>query len=129
MLLDAVAARIRRRLDPMGLDFGGFEPGSRYFDYIAADEDDPSIRLLRDCAEEANGRPVRFAGACLSDYFLYYKYGSPRSVTCGIFREFGLPGGAHRPDEYISCEQFVNLTKALALFILRWCGCARADEG
>ena len=121
--LRALEARIRGKLDPMGLDFGGFEPGSRYFDYIRADESDPSIQLLLECAAEANGRPVRAAGACLSDYFLYYKYGSPCSVTYGIFRDFSVPGGAHQPDEYISCEDFLNMTKALALFILRWCGC------
>ncbi len=121
--LEALAARIRRRLDAMGLDFEGFEPGSRYFDYICADENDPSIRLLMDCAGEVGHTEFRAAGACLSDYFLYYRHGSPRSVTYGIFRDFGVPGGAHQPDECISCESFVNMTKALALFILRWCGC------
>ena len=121
--LEALETRIRERLDAMELDFIGFEPGSRYFDYINADEDDPAIRQLMACASEVNGREVGPGGACLSDYFLYYKYGSPRSVTYGIFRDFSVPGGAHQADEYISCEDFVNLTKSLALFVLRWCGC------
>jgi len=118
----AIEARLKERLGAMGLIFEGFVPGSRYFDYVCADENDPAIRLLLDCAAEAGGRPVRAAGACLSDYFLYYKYGSPRSVTWGIFRDFKLPGGAHQPDEYISLDDFVNMTRALALFILRYCG-------
>ena len=124
--LKALEDRIRARLDALDLDFEGFEPGSRYFDYIEADEDDPAIRLLLDCAGEVGGHPVRAGGACLSDFFLYYKYGSPRSVTYGIFRDFSAEGGAHQPDEYIRCEDFVNMTKALALFILRWCGCEPA---
>jgi len=39
-----------------------------------------------------------------------------------VLRDFKLPGGAHQTDEFISCEEFVNLTKSLALFLLRWCG-------
>ena len=125
--LDEVKARIRARLDAMDLDFEGFEPGSRYFDYIEADESDPAIQMLLECAGEANQQPVRAAGACLSDFFLYYKYGSPRSVTWGPFLDFGVPGGAHQPDEYILCKDFVNLTKGLALFLLRWCGIEEGD--
>lgn len=114
--------KLRAELDAMGIDFNGFEPASRYFDYICADENDPSIRLLLDCSSEVAGKPIVPAGACLSDYFLYYLHGSPCSVTCGVLRDFKLPGGAHQTDEFISCEEFVNLTKSLALFLLRWCG-------
>ena len=121
--LDDMDRRLRAELDKMGIDFSGFRPGSRYFDYICADENDPSIRLLMDCVSESVGKRIRAAGACLSDFFLYYMHGSPCSVTCGVFRDFKLPGGAHQTDEYISCADLLNLTRALAIFLLRWCGC------
>jgi acetylornithine deacetylase len=118
---------IRRELDAMGLVFSAFLPGSRYFDYLCADENDASIRQLLECATEIEGKTIRAAGACLTDYFLYLKYGSSHSVTYGVFRDFKLPGGAHQPDEFIECRDFVNCTKALALFLLRWCGVDKAE--
>jgi len=116
---------LRAELGGMGLDVS-FYPRSRCFDYIRADENDPSIRLLLQCASEVEGREVVAAGACLSDYFLYYKFGSPVSVTWGVFRDFALPGGAHQPDEYVEADALLNHAKALALFLLRWCG---VEEG
>ena len=120
--ISAMEVAVTEELDSMGIAFSGFEPGSRRFDYICTDEDNPSIRLLLQCASEAEGHTIHPAGACLSDYFLYYKYGSKCSVTYGVFRDFKLYGGAHQPDEFIDCEELVNLTKALALFLLRWHG-------
>lgn len=113
---------LTKQLDELGIDFSGFQPQCRYFDYIRADENDPSIRLLIDCASQAEGKPIRYAGSCLSDYFLYYKYGSPCSVSYGILRDFKLEGGAHQPDEFIYLKDFVNHAKALGLFLIRWCG-------
>jgi len=121
--LKAVEEGLRAELDRMNLDLAAFAPTSRYFDYVRADESDPSIRLLLECASEVEGHPVVPAGACLTDYFLYYKHGSPLSVTYGIFRDFSLPGGAHQPDEYVEEHALVNHAKALALFLLRWSGC------
>lgn len=113
---------IAGELDKMQIIFSTFTPASRYFEYICADETNPQIRLLLDCASEVEGKTIRPAGACLTDYFLYLKHGSPQSVTYGILRDFKLPGGAHQPDEFIECRDFVNCTKALALYLLRWCG-------
>ena len=120
--LDEMADRLRAELDRMDIEFGGFEPASRYFDYIRADEDDPDIRLMLDCAADACGHPVRPAGGCLSDHFIYYLHGSKRSVNMGVFRDFKLPGGAHQTDEYIECEDLVKLVKTLGLFLIRWGG-------
>lgn len=118
--LQQIAAQLTPQLDRMGIDFSGFVPGSRYFDYIRADEQDPSIQLLLDCASQAEGKTIVPAGACLSDLFLYYRHGSPCSVSYGILRDFHLEGGAHQPDEFILLGDFVNHAKALGLFLLRW---------
>jgi acetylornithine deacetylase/succinyl-diaminopimelate desuccinylase-like protein len=120
--LAELEASIRSVLDGMGIDCSGLIPRSRMFDYIEADENDPSIRLLLNCASESEGHAIRPAGACLSDYFLYYNYGAKCSVTYGVLRDFKLNGGAHQPDEFIFCEEFLNAAKALAMFLLRWCG-------
>ncbi|NLG38172.1 MAG: M20 family metallopeptidase, partial [Clostridiales bacterium] len=120
--LEQMAEAARQDLNAMGLDLAPLVPRSRYFDYICADESEPSIQLLLDCASEIAGKPILPAGACLSDYFLYYKHGSPVSVTYGVLRDFKLPGGAHQPDEFIDCNEFVRHTQSLALFLLRWCG-------
>lgn len=118
----AMEFEIRLELNALGMDFSGFLPGSRYFDYICADELDPSIQLLLKCASQAEGKAILPAGACLSDYFIYLLHGSPCSVTYGVLRDFKLQGGAHQPDEFIFCKDFVNLTKALGFFLLRWGG-------
>lgn len=119
---------IVRELDGMQIDFSAFIPASRYFEYICADETDPSLRLLLDCASEVEGKTIRPAGACLTDYFLYLKHGSPQSVTYGILRDFKLPGGAHQPDEFVECRDLIHCTKALALYLLRWCGYERGSD-
>jgi hypothetical protein len=119
---------IVRELDGMQIDFSAFIPASRYFEYICADETDPSLRLLLDCASEVEGKTIRPAGACLTDYFLYLKHGSPQSVTYGILRDFKLPGGAHQPDEFVECRDLIHCTKALALYLLRWCGYERGKR-
>ena len=118
--LDEMRRALTPRLKEMGLEFSGFTPQCRFFDYVAADENDPSIRLLMACASEVEGRPVRAAGSCLSDYFLYYRYGSPCSVSYGVLRDFKMEGGAHQPDEFIYLKDFLNHAKALGLFLLRW---------
>ena len=115
-----MSQKLHAMLKDMGINFSGFLAQCRYFDYIKADESDPAIRLLLDCAGEVEGTPVHAAGSCLSDYFLYFKYGSPCSVSYGLLRDFKLEGGAHQPDEFIFCRDFVNHTKALGLFLLRW---------
>ncbi|NLD52657.1 MAG: M20 family metallopeptidase [Clostridiales bacterium] len=120
--LQQIKDRLGPQLDALGIDWDPFIPQSRYFDYIRADESDPSIRLLIQCASEAEGKPIKSAGSCLSDYFLFYKYGSPLSVSYGILRDFKLEGGAHQPDEFVYLRDFVNHAKAMGLFLLRWCG-------
>ena len=47
-----------------------------------------------------------------------------------VFHEFGIPavlwgprgGCAHAPDEYVEIDSMVDAARALAAFIIHWCG-------
>ena len=83
-----------------------------------------TIRLSCSCRNALRrwkANRFRKAGACLSDYFLYLQHGSKSSFGYGILKDFMVYGGSHQPDEYIECRDFVNCTKAISLFLLRWC--------
>lgn len=120
--LTQIEQKLKKELKNIGILFKGFTPISRFFDYECASEDDPAIKLMTECASHVEEKKINLTGACLSDYFLYLQYGSKSSLSYGIFRDFKRYGGAHQPDEYIECKDFVNHTKALSLFLLRWCG-------
>ena len=81
---------------------------------------------MKQAAEEVSGRPVGISGACLSDLSVFLKYGSSVSLNFGLVRDFKLYGGAHQFDEFVEQKELREHCKALALFLLRWCG---AHEG
>ena len=76
---------------------------------------------MKQSAEEACGHAVPVCGSCLTDLSAIMAQNGPRCFNFGIFRDFSLPGGAHQPDEYVECAQLLDFTKALALFLLRYC--------
>ncbi|HCS74881.1 MAG TPA: hypothetical protein DIW17_13525 [Clostridiales bacterium] len=114
------------RLKPIFLKYGvetsGFQQGTRYFYYGETDQSDGGVDIMTKAASETSGKPVAEKGSCLTDLSLFLQYGSPHSFNFGIFRDFALPGGAHQPDEYVDCTQLLQYTKALALFLMRYCG-------
>lgn len=120
--LDEIEKICTKKLDDMGIVFNGFEQVSRFFDYMTIDEDEDVVKSMSKSIEEIQGKPTKIAGACLSDYFLYLKHGSPKSISYGIIGDFKEYGGAHQPDEFITCKDFVDVTKAVSLFLLDWCG-------
>lgn len=120
--LDEIEKICTEKLDKMGIVFNGFEQVSRFFDYMTIDEDEDVVKSMSKSIEEVKGKPTKIAGACLSDYFLYLKHGSPKSISYGIIGDFKEYGGAHQPDEFITCKDFVDVTKAVSLFLLDWCG-------
>lgn len=117
----AVREEISQVLAPLGFAVGALQPTTRWFTYGETSSAYPAAALLGGCAVQAFGRPVRTAGACLSDLSVFLEYGTKNSLSFGIFRDFALPGGAHQPDEYVECEQLLQYTQALALFLLRYC--------
>ncbi|NLM77713.1 MAG: M20/M25/M40 family metallo-hydrolase [Ruminococcaceae bacterium] len=100
----------------------GFQPTTRFFHYCQTDKGNGAAETMRQAASETAGRKVIEKGSCLTDLNLFIKYGSPHSFNFGILRDFALPGGAHQPNEYVLCSEFLAYTKALVLFLLRYCG-------
>lgn len=120
--LSEVLEQARPVLERHNIVTQGFTHTTRYFGYYETDKTGGAVDIKRQAAEQTAGRPVRECGSCLTDLSVIHPYGSPRSFNFGIFRDFALPGGAHQPDEYVECEQFLQYTKALVLFLLRYCG-------
>jgi acetylornithine deacetylase/succinyl-diaminopimelate desuccinylase-like protein len=122
--LDAVLAAARPLMEKYGVTTGGFKAETRFFHYAETDRSDGSAEIMRRAAEETAGRKVRSCGACLSDLNLFLSCGSRHSFNFGILRDFGLPGGAHQPNEFVDQKAFLQHTQALALFLIRYCGVA-----
>jgi Acetylornithine deacetylase/Succinyl-diaminopimelate desuccinylase and related deacylases len=120
--LDEIMKKIKPGLNQARLSTQGFKPTTRFFDYVEADPKDLAVEIMTKAAEDASGRKVRQCGACLSDLSVFLSYGSRSSFNFGIFRDFSQDGGAHQPDEFIECKQFLEHTKALVLFLIRFCG-------
>lgn len=117
-----------QRLEPVFRQFRvettGFQAATRFFHYGRTDKSNGAAAVLQQAAAEAIGHPVAEKGSCLTDLSLFLKYGSPASLNFGIIRDFALPGGAHQPDEFVDCDQFLAYSQALILFLLRFGGVA-----
>lgn len=111
--------RLKEKLAPLGIVGGQFEGTNRFFHYVYAEPDCDSIRDMQAAALEASGRKLKVCGSCLSDLSVILKYGSPEAYGFGIGRPFDDYGGAHQPDEHISCDDLVEYAKIMAAYILR----------
>ncbi len=120
--LNDILKKVKPILAEKGITTDGFTPTTRFFGYYETPKDDPAVAIMRTAAEQVSGKPVKQTGACLTDLSLLIPYGSPSSFNFGIFRDFALPGGAHQPNEYVECKQFIEHTKTLVLFLMRYCG-------
>jgi acetylornithine deacetylase len=80
--------------------------------------EEPGAAMLAECLSAVSGRRVVVGGRdAIMDGGWLSRAGIPTAV-------FG-PGDKrviHRPDEYVELEDVVTYTKAVALFLLRWCG-------
>ena len=112
----------------MGVRTDGFKPLSRFFYCLSVPDEDVTLQTLKKSAEEAAGHPVKISGACLSDLSMFLKFGSPVSMNFGILRDFRLYGGAHQFDEFVEQKELHEHCKAIALFLLRWCGAHEAKQ-
>jgi len=109
------------------LTVSGFKPTTRFFGYHETKDLTGAVSAMRKAAGETSGMKVKTTGSCLSDLSLFLPYGSEESFNFGILRDFSLYGGAHQPDEYVECEQFLHHTKAMILFLIRYCGIASTN--
>ena len=119
--LDEIAERLNRRLDPLGMKFEGFRMTTRFFRFAETADVNPTLELLKETIKEISGQERDGIGSCLSDLPLFIHYGSPRAFCFGAGRDFGEYGGAHQPDEFIECDRFLEFTKILAAFLLKYC--------
>ncbi|MBI9093951.1 MAG: M20/M25/M40 family metallo-hydrolase [Sphaerochaeta sp.] len=108
------------KLEDMQMKCHGFTKKSRFFHCLTTTDSDEAVAFMQKAASEVAGRQVLETGGCLSDLSLFLKYGSSSSFNFGIFRDFKLYGGAHQPDEYVDCQELLDSTKALILFLIRW---------
>ena len=103
------------------LESSGFIHIFRFMRYVPMQENNRDITAFREIAQEFSNKPIEVLGATLSDLSIYMKYGSPNSFNFGILRDFKFEGGAHQPNESISLDEFLAMTKTLAIFAARWC--------
>ena len=115
--IDEMIDVINRKLAPFGASVTGKERNTRSFRYGFVPKDADTVRELQVAAKRATGRDVPAVGACLSDLSVILHYGSPLAFSFGIGRDFDAPGGAHQPNEFVTCGALVEFTKILAAYL------------
>ena len=81
------------------------------------DPEHEGVKLLAGCASGFSDRAV-VNGALLScDMFAFHEIGK---VPCVIFGPVGER--LHAPDEWVSIDSLMKVTKSIAKFIVEWCG-------
>ena len=110
---------LNEKLAPMGIVGDGFFPATRFFHYAYAEPDCASIQDLCKAARSASGRELEVCGSCLSDLSVIVKYGCKEAYGFGIGRDFSEYGGAHQPDEFVSCDELVEYAKIIATYIIQ----------
>ena len=116
--LDELSAYLDAELKKMGLVFDGIQKVSRFFHPIHPQSIPEDALLFGSLLERTKGSPIVYAGGCLSDLSVLYQYGGGVAFNTGLFKGFGDYGGPHQPDEYVDCDEFLAITKALALYLL-----------
>ena len=115
--IDEMVAVINEKLAPLGASVTGRERNTRSFRYGFVPKDADTVCELQRAAKRATGREVLPVGACLSDLSVILHYGSPDAFSFGIGRDFNAVGGAHQPNEFVTCEDLVEFTKILAAYL------------
>lgn len=114
--------KIVKSLEPLGIIGDGFKYNTRFFHYVFTEPDSEDITLMFEASREATGYEPSVCGSCLSDLSVISKYGSSKAFAFGAGRNFGEPGGAHQPNEFIECDKFVDFTKTIGAYILKILG-------
>ncbi len=120
--LQALEEQIRAAIAPFNVTTKGFEPMARFFEYGEMEDTEGVIDAFQRAAVAVRGKPLPVTASCLTDLNLILQYAGKNSINYGLVRDFKLYGGAHQPDEFVECDQLVEYTKNLALFLLDWCG-------
>lgn len=118
--LDELYTRIREAITPLGLVLDEVILRSRLFRYAVTDKAHPEIARLQRQISAVAGKTPAVCGMCLSDLNVFINNLNGNAVSCGVCRDFAAEGGAHQPNERVSCAEMVAFTKAMASFILEW---------
>ena len=118
--LDALLEDIRAAIAPLGLVLEEVIYRSRLFRYAASDKKHPEILRLQKQIREVAKKETSVCGMCLSDLNIFINNLKGNAVSCGVCLDFSVEGGAHQPNERVSCADLVDFTKALASYILEW---------
>lgn len=110
---------IDKRLKELDLVFDGIIRTSRYFHAVAPKSSPAEAQMFCDLLSQTNGKPSRIAGSCLSDLSVLHRWGGGIAFNSGLYKGFDEYGGPHQIDEYVTCSEFLAITKALALFLLK----------
>ena len=112
--------RINSRLTDKSMEIADIVYECRLFKYGEISPDNENIKLLQQSAENATNRNVSVCGSCLSDLSLFLANTDKPAFSFGACRDFGEPGGAHLPDEYIECDDLTEYAKIVSHFVLDW---------
>lgn len=118
--LDELLTRIRERIAPLGLVLDEVIRRSRLFRYAATDKQHPEILRLQKHIREVAKKEPAVCGMGLSDLNIFINNLNGNAVSCGVCLGFADEGGAHQPNERVSCAELVDLTKTIASFIWEW---------
>lgn len=118
--LEDLFARIRVAVAPLGLLLDEVICRSRLFRYAHTDKRHPEIARLGAALAGVTGKKPAVCGMCLSDLNIFINNLGGNAVSCGVCRGFSDEGGAHQPNERVSCTELVDFTKAIATYILEW---------
>ncbi|MBQ5778337.1 MAG: M20 family metallopeptidase [Oscillospiraceae bacterium] len=115
--LKVLNGRISKKLRKLGLVYDGIENISRFFHPVRPKALPEDAKLFAEKLSETYGKPVEFAGGCLSDLSVIHQYGGGVAFNTGLYKGFNEYGGPHQIDEYVDCDEFLAITKALALYL------------
>ena len=118
--LNELLESIRVAIAPLGLVLDEVIYRSRLFRYAASDKEHPEILRLQKKIREVAKKECAVCGMCLSDLNIFINNLNGNAVSCGVCLDFSVEGGAHQPDERVSCDDLVAFTKAIASYILEW---------
>jgi len=118
--LEQLFGDIRGDVAPLGLEVEEVVYRSRFFPYGFVEKTHPAIPLLSRSFREVTEKEAAIMPSTLSDLSLFLACAPQNAMSFGASRAFDAPGGAHLPDEYIECGDFLDFTKATAEFIMKW---------
>jgi acetylornithine deacetylase len=87
------------------------------FPPVNTDMEHSAVQTLAGCIDTLGIEPVVTGFIAVSDIAWFGEFGIPTAL-CGP----GLGNGAHGLDEYIEIQSVVDGAKAIALFMIAWCG-------